>query len=206
MPHASCRFGGLTAPAATAIRRPGGDVSSRHGPPGRDPGLYQLVIWLPESRRVKVGCLGTFTFPRGYYVYTGSAKRNMKARIARHLRKKGKRMRWHIDYLLRHGGVIGVRLYHGPRSECELSRTVEQILCGKVVVRRFGSSDCECRTHLFYFPPNRCKKLASVALNSKRAEGGRHSRISDARQNPRRDLRRTPMLCVCRLSGSAGRI
>ena len=49
--------------------------------------------------RFTVGGLGTFDFPAGCYVYTGSPKRNLHARVARH-HSRGKRLRWHIDYLL----------------------------------------------------------------------------------------------------------
>lgn len=48
---------------------------------------YQLVIEVMRPRRIAIGRLGTFEFAAGTYVYTGSARRNFEARIARHQRK-----------------------------------------------------------------------------------------------------------------------
>jgi len=56
-------------------------------------GIYQLVIHVPQKKSIKIGRKGTFDFPRGYYVYTGSAKKGLKARISRHL-KEAKRKFW----------------------------------------------------------------------------------------------------------------
>jgi|SRR5579875_3296417 len=112
-----------------------------------DSGSYQLVIKLAAKRRIEVGRLGGFVFPAGYYVYTGSAKRGLEARIARHLRRV-KRLRWHIDYLLQYATVVDVIKY--PYGlECELNRLLSR-QGGEVVVKRFGSSDCGCPTHLLY--------------------------------------------------------
>ena len=60
---------------------------------------YQLLITVSAPVRVTVGRLGTFDFPAGDYCYTGSAVRNIEARIRRHLSPL-KKMHWHIDYLL----------------------------------------------------------------------------------------------------------
>ena len=65
----------------------------------RDPGCYQLLMRLEKSVKIRVGKLGEFQFPAGWYVYTGSAKNGVKARVMRHLRSN-KKKRWHIDYLL----------------------------------------------------------------------------------------------------------
>lgn len=116
-------------------------------------GLYQLIISLREKRVVSVGRHGRFSFPAGYCVYTGSAKRGLESRIARHLRRR-KRIRWHVDYLLRYGRIIVVKTYRDGRSECELSRRVEKLPGSRIVACSFGSSDCGCSTHLFYFHGN----------------------------------------------------
>lgn len=121
-------------------------------------GLYQLVIALRKARVIKVGRSGRFSFPKGYYVYTGSAKRGLESRIARHLRRK-KKVRWHVDYLLRYGRVVEVRRYSGATAECKLNRRVEGLPDSVVVAPRFGSSDCKCSTHLFYFERNPAREL-----------------------------------------------
>jgi len=110
-------------------------------------GPYQLIIKLATKRRIKVGKLGSFIFPAGYYVYTGSAKKTLEARIGRHL-SRVKKLRWHIDYLLQYATVVDVIRY--PYGlECKLNKLLSQ-QGGNVVVKRFGSSDCKCVTHLLY--------------------------------------------------------
>jgi Uri superfamily endonuclease len=108
---------------------------------------YQLVIKVPAKLCLRVGRLGMFDFPAGTYVYTGSARRNFEARLARHLRTE-KRLRWHIDYLLAAPGVRIARILRSRRDECRLN----QATAGRVLVRGFGASDCRsgCGGHLKY--------------------------------------------------------
>ena len=122
-------------------------------------GLYQLVVRLRRRQVIDIGRFGRFAFPAGYYVYTGSAKRGLEARIARHLRTR-KRMRWHVDYLLRHGRIVAVERYiNDCRTECGLSRYVAELSGSAVVAPGFGSSDCDCATHLFHFQRNPAQEL-----------------------------------------------
>ncbi len=106
---------------------------------------YCLFIRVPAGLTVKIGRLGDFTFPAGRYVYTGSAKRNLRARVNRHLRRE-KRWRWHIDYLLAGAGVTVESVLLSACSECELAARCG----GEIVVSGFGSSDCRsgCGSHL----------------------------------------------------------
>ena len=80
-------------------------------------------------------------------MYTGSAKRNIEARIARHLRAE-KALRWHIDYLLKAPGVRILEVKRSRRAECALNRAVR----GRIPVAGFGASDCRagCGAHLKY--------------------------------------------------------
>jgi Uri superfamily endonuclease len=116
----------------------------------RAPCTYQLVIELARPVRCAVGRLGTFDFPAGRYVYTGSARRAFEARIARHLRAE-KTLRWHIDYLLAAPGACVVDVRRSRRAECTLNRTVR----GAVPVAGFGASDCRagCGAHLKWLGP-----------------------------------------------------
>jgi Uri superfamily endonuclease len=109
------------------------------------PRTYQLVIRVARPLRIAVGRFGAFAFPAGDYVYTGSAKRNFEARIARHLCQE-KTLRWHIDYLLAAKGVEVVEVRRSSRDECELNRAT----AGEIVVPGFGASDCRhgCGSHL----------------------------------------------------------
>lgn len=116
-----------------------------------DSGLYQLVIHLPRMTRITIGKLGRFDFPSGYYVYTGSAKRGLSARIRRHLSRVKKKF-WHIDYLLAKAEVVEITVFKRRKlEECELARRVAGREGAKVVAPGFGASDCGCVSHLAFF-------------------------------------------------------
>jgi len=115
--------------------------------------VYQLFLELPGPVRIEVGRLGTFDFPAGRYIYTGSALNGLEQRIARH-RRKGKKLHWHIDYLLRYARIEQVHTVHTRRKrECEINRKTMRAPEAKVVVKGFGSSDCKCPSHLVYLGP-----------------------------------------------------
>lgn len=115
--------------------------------PERRATAYQLLIEVESPIRCTIGRLGRFAFPAGRYVYTGSARRNLEARIARHLRRD-KSLRWHIDYLLVARGVRVVKVVRSTRGECALNEAVR----GSIVCAGFGASDCRagCGAHLKY--------------------------------------------------------
>lgn len=106
---------------------------------------YQLFITLDRPCIVDVGRLGRFRFPAGQYVYTGSARRNLVARLRRHLART-KTLRWHIDYLLARPGARVECIQLSTASECRLNQQVS----GELPVPGFGSSDCRagCGSHL----------------------------------------------------------
>jgi sugar fermentation stimulation protein A len=113
-----------------------------------DGGLYIAVFYLPRKRRITVGRLGTFVFMPGWYLYAGSAKKNLSARLNRHS-LKDKPLRWHIDYLSVKAEMAGaVVIAEGSLTECEIARELECLYEPKI--KGFGASDCRCRGHLFY--------------------------------------------------------
>jgi|GEM_PF-760641 len=117
----------------------------------KDPGCYQLLMYLPKPRRIRVGRLGIFRFPAGWYIYTGSAMNGVSARVARHLRKH-KRLHWHIDYLLEFARIRGIKkCLTTQRKECSLNRILMNCEGVGIPVKNFGSSDCRCESHLVYF-------------------------------------------------------
>ena len=112
------------------------------------PGLYQLRIRLRRPATITVGALGRVRFPAGWYVYTGSARNGLEQRLGRHLRKR-KRKHWHIDYLLAVADSVEAFVLPGTEmAECELHASLAG---GQAVVPGFGSSDCNCGSHLTYF-------------------------------------------------------
>lgn len=117
---------------------------------------YQLFIRVAADLEIRIGRFGVFRFPAGDYVYTGSARRNFEARIARHLRRE-KTLRWHIDYLLAAPGVSVTEVGRSEQEECPLNQATP----GEVVVAGFGASDCRqgCGSHLKRILPIRSKSL-----------------------------------------------
>jgi len=125
-----------------------------------DSGFYIAVFHLRRPRLIRVGRLGQFHFPPGTYLYVGSARRNLPARIARHARAD-KTLRWHVDYLSTRAEMIGAILipadWRGPRSpaappddagmECRIARALATA-CPRFIAG-FGASDCRCGGHLF---------------------------------------------------------
>ncbi len=133
--HTSAPAVGAEAPEAPEAPRPGKPAVVS----------YQLLIEVAAPVRCRIGRLGEFVFAPGCYVYTGSARRALEARIARHLRPQ-KTLHWHIDYLLAAPGVSVVDVKRSARPECLLNRAAR----GIVVVPGFGASDCRagCGAHL----------------------------------------------------------
>ena len=111
-----------------------------------------LVMYLPEGRDIEVGAKGSISFLQGYYVYVGSAKKNLASRLARHTRKR-KKMHWHIDYLRRYAGVTAVLpVRTADDLEHKLAAAVGAISHWQI--RDFGCTDCSCPSHLFGFHDN----------------------------------------------------
>lgn len=114
-------------------------------------GTYALVLYLPRAKTICIGRLGTFRFPRGYYIYVGSALNGLAARVARHLRRNKKKF-WHIDYFLEYAHIREVWTHQGTeRWECLWAHAALALPHARVVAPRFGASDCTCPTHLIYF-------------------------------------------------------
>lgn len=113
----------------------------------KDRGSYITVLRLARDRKVTIGGLGDVKFQRGYYLYAGSAKRDLTQRIARH-RHTRKNLFWHIDYLREHAdfhAALPVRT--SVDLEHELAGALAKITQWKIP--GFGSSDCSCGAHLF---------------------------------------------------------
>ena len=113
-----------------------------------DSGLYIAVFHLPKRRRITVGKLGTFVFQPGWYLYAGSAKKNLSARLNRH-GLNDKPLRWHIDYLSVKAEMVGtVNISTGQYTECQVAEELGNMF--ELKVPGFGASDCRCDGHLFY--------------------------------------------------------
>ena len=115
-------------------------------------GDYMIVLRLKAPKTIAVGSLGPVPFAEGYYVYVGSAKKNLDQRMAHHrvLRKK---MHWHMDCLRKETDFVGaIPIRTCDDLEHDLARALSEIADWDVP--EFGCSDCHCRSHLFGFREN----------------------------------------------------
>ncbi len=124
----------------------------------RDRGLYLLLLELKTEKKIATGALGERTYPAGWYVYVGSAQKNLTKRVEGNLRKR-KNFHWHIDYLRdRADAAKALPIRTGEGGECQLAREMGDLFGtaapGNVHFKGFGCSDCHCETHLFHSPGN----------------------------------------------------
>lgn len=114
-------------------------------------GTYCLLIKLDKDSEIKVGNrLKEIKFKKGYYIYIGSAMNSLESRLKRHL-SNDKKKHWHIDYLLldENTEVEEIILNISENKiECMLASEISK---GEKNIERFGSSDCNCSSHLVYF-------------------------------------------------------
>jgi len=139
-------------------------------------GVYALLIKNHEDQTLQIGKLGKFLFPKGLYVYIGSAlgtsATSLEYRLPRHL-SKTKNLFWHIDFFLQAEFVEILTIFYAvtsERRECQLASTISQIENAQIIINRFGSSDCACMSHLPYFGVKEdnlreCIKISFIKIN-----------------------------------------
>lgn len=123
------------------------------------PGTYIVIFSCPsanEGKECQIGRLGKVKLQQGYYSYVGSAfgPGGLKARLAHHLRQ-AKKPHWHLDYLKPHLQIEAIWFTRDPvRREHFWATEISREPGSVVPLSGFGSSDCDCTTHLFYSPVN----------------------------------------------------
>ena len=154
-------------------------------------GTYIFVLKSTKSAPIRVGRLGILQLQPGFYVYIDSAHGpgGLQARLAHHL-KATARPRWHIDYLRAHTGLVEVWYsYDRNRWECRWADCLRRMRGASMPVKGFGSSDCQCGSHLFFF-----KSQPAIAAFARRlmAVHRRHPPLWLYRVTSRRRLRPHP--------------
>ena len=108
------------------------------------------MMRLTTNFELKVGKLGSFDFPSGYYLYFGSALNGLRGRLRRHLRRH-KSYHWHADYLTSVATVSQVWWAEGAHSmECSWADAALDNPSAAIPAPGFGSSDCLCPSHLVH--------------------------------------------------------
>jgi Uri superfamily endonuclease len=119
-------------------------------------GVYTILVNVNSGAFVDVGRLGLFEFS-GLYAYTGSGQgkgsTSLNGRVSRHFGLRSeKKVRWHVDYLLANfrtqveGAVLSATNVRS--KECEVSKNILHLSGSSPPVIGFGSSDCDCKSHL----------------------------------------------------------
>ena len=117
------------------------------------PGTYTLVFSSSFDRSVKIGKLGTLFLQPGFYVYIGSAfgPGGLKARINHHSNHSS-RPHWHMDYLSPSLRLCEIWFtYDQTRREHQWAKIHSQTRGVILPLPGFGSSDCSCLSHLFFY-------------------------------------------------------
>ncbi|SFM68371.1 GIY-YIG nuclease family protein [Methanolobus profundi] len=118
-------------------------------------GVYCLIFKNKDSS-LDTGRFQGVVFSSGYHVYVGSAlgSGGLK-RLKRHVLfslMKDKKPRWHVDHLSvssKFDLVCVVYALVDEAVECQLAGKLNEALDGDII-RGFGSSDCNCPSHLFH--------------------------------------------------------
>lgn len=132
------------------------------------PGSYAIVFLSKGWDSVRIGRQGILELQKGYYAYVGSAfgLGGLRARVTRHL--TGPRIKhWHIDYIS--GVVTPYEVWYTPdtvRREHHWAGVMARCEGASIPLRGFGSSDCRCESHLFFFcdPPDADKFRDKIRL------------------------------------------
>ena len=127
-----------------------------------DAGVYIIIMRLEKGRDIAVGSMGVVHFKKGYYLYVGSARKNLQARMDRH-RRQGKKLFWHIDYLRAEALFCAAVPVRGTVvAECELATAVAAVSPWQAP--GFGCSDCDCASHLFGMADDPLKNPAFIDM------------------------------------------
>lgn len=114
-------------------------------------GAYVLLMHIGRPVVAKTGSLGRLHFGKGVYAYVGSALSGLEPRISRHLSKRKESMHWHIDYLTSSPYASIEHVVMGEtekKAECKVSKAIASRPFSNMVPD-FGSSDCNCNSHLY---------------------------------------------------------
>lgn len=148
------------------------------------PGTYALILSSAADRTLPVGRLGALRLRPGFYLYIGSAlgPGALRARIAYHSRPVA-HPHWHVDYLRKAARLEEVWCAYSPvRREHQWAGVAESLAGASIPIRGFGTSDCHCRSHLYFFRllPSRsdfCRRLRAAFPGHEPVSAYRRGRI-----------------------------
>jgi Uri superfamily endonuclease len=123
-------------------------------PDGPDvlPGTYVMILHAEQSIVLRIGRLGTFWLPAGYWLYVGSAfgAGGVKARTDRHRDPTVPKM-WNLDHLKAVARPVELWWTHETRKmECPWAMSLAELPGYRCPVARCGGNDCKsCPAHFY---------------------------------------------------------
>lgn len=120
--------------------------------PLRSAGTYALIMENETRKDIAIGKHGNLPIRPGFYIYIGSAfgPGGVSARVSHHIKIQTS-PHWHIDYLRQYAGLIEFWYSLDPRKrEHQWALLLEKQSPNSVPMTGFGSSDCQCTSHLFF--------------------------------------------------------
>jgi sugar fermentation stimulation protein A len=129
----------------------------------RDRGSYLLILKLNRKMNLEFGRKeNRQSFPAGFYIYVGSAMKNLTHRLERHRRLRKNKF-WHIDYLREVSEFIAALPVRASEDlECSIAERMRGI--ADWVIPGFGASDCACLGHLFGMKEDPLRSPAFIGL------------------------------------------
>ena len=131
-------------------------------------GTYALIFSASSKGKISIGKLGTLGLLPGFYIYVGSAfgPGGLKARISHHC-SKAARPHWHIDYLASALALKEIWYTYDPvHREHQWATIISNTRGGSAPLAGFGSSDCRCNSHLFFFKSKPASKNFSRIIHA----------------------------------------
>jgi Uri superfamily endonuclease len=138
-------------------------------------GTYVVVLSPRATGIVRVGRLGRLRLQSGFYVYVGSAHASGARGRLRHHLELSSRPHWHIDYLRRHTSLEEVwYCYDGISREHQWALCLGTQAGASIPLAGFGTSDCQCEPHLYFF---RSRPSRKVFVRSLRTSDQKHPQV-----------------------------
>jgi sugar fermentation stimulation protein A len=129
----------------------------------QDRGSYLLILRLKRAKSLEFGRREhRQPFPAGYYIYVGSAMKNLTQRLERHRRLRKNKF-WHIDYLREVSEFqAALPIRASEDLECAIAEKMRAI--ADWTIPGFGASDCACPGHLFGMKEDPLKSAQFIGL------------------------------------------
>jgi Uri superfamily endonuclease len=116
-------------------------------------GTYAIWFRCTRSFETLVGKLGSFLFPKGYWVYVGSAfgPGGLRSRLKHHLQPTA-RVHWHLDYVKKSMAPIEIWFtLDSLKREHAWAENFTLLEGASCPIPKFGATDCSCRAHFIHF-------------------------------------------------------